>query len=235
MATYTGTNYDNATLTPATPGASSSSGSLTIAAGDSYVGGTGSNSLSDITGVAAPGYRTDAALTSVAVNGSTFVGGDDDNNGAPGAILYVDASGTLSITAGSFTGGATASNGTGGPGAAVFLGDNGTGTISGGSFYPGNDPAGFPDGFCVALCLGPGATLTISGGDFGTTALNSILAIRLGVGAVVTLTGSSLSLSGVSLGGTLTGGQSLSGILFADLGSNISVSGGGATLTLTGT
>lgn len=234
MSTYNGTAYDDSTITAATPGASTVGGSLTIAAGDVFNGGAGGVSTDLASGVAAPGYYAEA-MSSLTVNGSSFNGGDDYSNGAPGAIFTIDASGSLSITAGTFTGGASTQTGDGGAGCAIGMAAGATGTISGGTFNPGQDAATITNGFGLGLAVGAGGSVTISGGDLVASSFSPRLALNLAATATVTFTGSSLSLTGTAFGGTLTGGQSLSGLALVDLGGNIAASGGGSTLTLTGT
>lgn len=231
MAIYTGAAYDDLTLTSGQPGRYDEGAAVSLGAGDSYVGGAGAVSTDLTYGQAGPGYGGNG-LTSLTISGSTFTGGDDCACGAAGAAAAVD--GAVSITGGTFNGGASGV-GDGGTACVVAVGPTGSLSVSGGTFNPGQNAALQPNGYGLGVALSAGLSGTISGGDLIGSSVNPRLAVSLGVGATLTLTGSSLSLAAGAFGGTLTGGQSLSGLFLADIGGNIAVSGGGSSLVLTGT
>lgn len=232
MAIYTGAAYDDLTLTSGQPGRYDEGAAVSLGAGDSYVGGAGAVSTDLTYGQAGPGYGGNG-LSSLTIAGSTFTGGDDCACGAAGVAAAVD--GTVSITGGTFNGGASGV-GDGGTACAIAVGPTGSLSISGGTFNPGQNAALQPNGYGLGVALCAGLSGTISGGDLIGSSVNPRLALNLASGATLTLTGSSLAYSAGSISGTLSDGHNLSGLFLADItpGGTITASGGGATLTFSG-
>ena len=213
-------------ITAASPGLhglNASGSTLSLAAGAAFIGGA--DVASGLGYGAGSGIvSTGDAFTASSGAGPIATGGA--GYFAPGAGLWLSNPASLSLTAGTFTGGASVRQ-AGGAGIQVALST--VNATLGGANLSATGGAGTSTGAALYVKCSSASTLTVVGGSY-----TGSIAIGCTESGSVVFTGSGLSYSGGALAGTLTDGTAIS-VAITSLTTGLTSSGSGSSVTFSAT